>query len=72
MNIVITGGAGFLGLALAKTLLLANAIAGQTIRRITLLDRAPPPSTLCADSRVAVQTGDSFGRRRQFGMRGRL
>ena len=48
MNIVITGGAGFLGVRLARALLtqrqlsLAGA-ARQTIARITLVDRAPPP-----------------------------
>ncbi|MDM0008363.1 NAD-dependent epimerase/dehydratase family protein [Variovorax sp. J22G73] len=63
MHIVITGGAGFLGARLARTLLaqgrlsLAGAPA-QTIRRITLVDRAPPPADLAADPRVDAITGD--------------
>ena len=58
MNIVITGGAGFLGLALARKLLESGSIAGRLIDRITLLDRVPPPPALAADVRVAVTTGD--------------
>ena len=58
MNIVITGGAGFLGLALARTLLKSGSIAGRLIDRITLLDRVPPPPALAADVRIAVTTGD--------------
>ena len=63
MHIVITGGAGFLGARLARTLLaqgrlsLAGAPA-QTIQRITLVDRAPPPADLAADPRIAAVTGD--------------
>jgi nucleoside-diphosphate-sugar epimerase len=63
MNIVITGGAGFLGVRLArellqkKTLSLAGS-AAQTITRITLVDRAAPPDDLAADSRVHAIAGD--------------
>ena len=63
MHIVITGGAGFLGARLARTLLahgqlsLAGA-AAQTIQSITLIDRAAPPSDLTADSRVHAVVGD--------------
>ena len=51
MNIVITGGAGFLGVRLARTLLAKNqlSLAGATarpIRRMTLVDRAEPPADL--------------------------
>jgi len=63
MNIVITGGAGFLGVRLARTLLAQSALslAGQapaSISRILLVDRAQPPADLLADGRVAVQVGD--------------
>ena len=63
MNIVITGGAGFLGARLARTLLAQNqvALAGaapRSISRITLVDRAQPPADLLADSRVVPLMGD--------------
>ncbi|MDW5444490.1 D-erythronate dehydrogenase [Polaromonas sp. SM01] len=63
MNIVITGGAGFLGVRLARALLQKNSLAlaggaAQTIRRLTLVDRAAPPADLLADSRVQVLEGD--------------
>jgi nucleoside-diphosphate-sugar epimerase len=58
MNVVITGGAGFLGVALAKALLQAKRVAGGLISRLTLLDRVVPPGALLDDSRVAVATGD--------------
>ena len=63
MNIVITGGAGFLGVRLARTLLAQGrlSLAGspdQAIERITLVDRVQPPADLRADSRVATAVGD--------------
>jgi nucleoside-diphosphate-sugar epimerase len=63
MNIVITGGAGFLGLRLARELLKMQtlALAGgmpQSISRLTLVDRAAPPADLVADSRVRAIEGD--------------
>lgn len=63
MNIVITGGAGFLGVRLARELLKKQtlALAGgmpQAISRITLVDRAAPPADLVADSRVRAIEGD--------------
>ena len=63
MNILITGGCGFLGARLARTLLSQGnlALAGdsaQTIASITLADRAPPPADLAADPRVRFVGGD--------------
>ena len=63
MNILITGGCGFLGARLARTLLAQGslAVAGEParpIKTITLADRAPPPDDLAADPRVRFAGGD--------------
>ena len=63
MHILITGGAGFLGIRLARTLLAKGelSLAGatpQAITRVTLADRAAPPADLLADARVSAITGD--------------
>ena len=63
MNIIITGGAGFLGARLASALLsrselsLAGA-APQRINSITLVDRAEAPVYLTQDSRIKSLVGD--------------
>ena len=63
MHILITGGSGFLGARLARTLLARVGVsrggaAAQAITRITLADRAPPPADLAADARVQFVGGD--------------
>jgi nucleoside-diphosphate-sugar epimerase len=63
MNIVITGGAGFLGARLAHALLGRGALslAGapeEAIETLTLVDRVPPPAELMADGRVRAVIGD--------------
>jgi nucleoside-diphosphate-sugar epimerase len=63
MNIVITGGAGFLGARLARELLARGqlSLAGspaQNIQTITLMDRVAPPADLAADSRIRGVVGD--------------
>lgn len=62
-NVLITGGAGFLGSRLARELLAAGSldVAGsgaRSLSRLTLVDRAPVPADLAADRRVAVIQGD--------------
>jgi len=61
--VVVTGGAGFLGSRLARELLAAESLpvagrAGRPLSRLTLIDQAPAPADLAADSRVAVVRGD--------------
>ncbi|MDO8768847.1 MAG: NAD-dependent epimerase/dehydratase family protein [Burkholderiaceae bacterium] len=63
MHILITGGSGFLGARLARTLLAKGSLAlggaaAQTITSITLTDRAAPPEDLQADPRVRFAGGD--------------
>jgi nucleoside-diphosphate-sugar epimerase len=63
MNIVITGGAGFLGARLARALLARGSLAlagsaAQSISRVILVDRVAPPADLMADSRVRCVEGD--------------
>jgi len=61
MNVLITGGAGFLGQRLAKKLLERGRLTGldgreQTIDRLVLLDVVPSPPT--TDARVSSFAGD--------------
>jgi len=63
MHVVVTGGAGFLGSRLARELLAAGSlpVAGRMARplsRLTLIDQAPAPPDLAADSRVVAVRGD--------------
>ncbi len=63
VNMVITGGGGFLGSRLARELLAAGSldVAGEGVRAlsgITLIDQAPVPPDLAADQRVTAIRGD--------------
>lgn len=62
-HVVITGGAGFLGVRLARTLLARGqlSLAGAapvTLGTLTLADRFEPPADLRADPRVRVRLGE--------------
>jgi D-erythronate 2-dehydrogenase len=57
MKLLITGGAGFIGARLARTLLARDTLAGQRIERIVLADQFAPPTDLVADPRVRALTG---------------
>src|SRR5450755_3618301 len=63
VNVVITGGAGFLGSRLARELLAAGSleVAGggaRPLARVTLLDQVPAPAELAADERVTAIRSD--------------
>jgi nucleoside-diphosphate-sugar epimerase len=62
MNVVITGGAGFLGLRLAREILRRGVLSGpdgapRAVTRVTLLDITAPAQTI-SDPRVVVEIGD--------------
>ena len=57
MKILITGGAGFVGATLARTLLARGQLAGQALTALVLADQYAPPNDLLADPRVQARTG---------------
>jgi nucleoside-diphosphate-sugar epimerase len=61
-NVIITGGAGFLGARLARELLAAGSVevAGraQPLSRLTIADQAPVPADLAAAEQVTAVRGD--------------
>jgi nucleoside-diphosphate-sugar epimerase len=57
MKLLITGGGGFIGARLARTLLARGSLAGQRIATLVLADQVAPPVDLSADKRVHSRTG---------------
>lgn len=57
MNVLITGGAGFIGSTLARDLLVRGELDGRRIERLVLADRVDPPADLLADGRARAAVG---------------
>ena len=57
MKLLITGGAGFVGARLARTLLARGQLDGKAITGVVLADQMAPPADLLADPRVQARTG---------------
>ena len=47
-KVLITGGGGFLGARLARTILQRGHLAGRPIRELVLADPVPPPPDVAA------------------------
>lgn len=63
MHVVVTGGAGFVGARLTRTLLdqrtlVVDGAAPALIERLTVVDRAGPPADVEADPRVVTDVSD--------------
>lgn len=61
MKILITGGAGFVGSRLARTLLARGTLDGRSIERLVLADQSSPAADLTADRRVQAAVGPLLG-----------
>lgn len=61
MKILITGGAGFVGARLARTLLARGHLLGQDLTRVVIADQVAAPADLLADGRVEARVGPLLG-----------
>lgn len=57
MRVLITGGAGFIGVRLGRALLARGDVCGQPIEQLRLTDQVMPPADLLADGRVSARVG---------------
>jgi nucleoside-diphosphate-sugar epimerase len=57
MKLLITGGAGFVGARLARTLLARGTLNGRRVEKIVLADQAAAPAALAADARIETRVG---------------
>src|SRR6202162_863323 len=57
MKVLITGGAGFLGTRLARTVLSRGHLSGHPLTQLVLADLAPPATDVASDGRVQARTG---------------
>jgi nucleoside-diphosphate-sugar epimerase len=70
MKLLITGGGGFVGARLARTLLKRGTLAGQRIDTLVLADQVAPPAELLADPRVSARVGALLGQCSALGEEG--
>jgi nucleoside-diphosphate-sugar epimerase len=57
MKLLITGGGGFIGARLARTLLARGTLDGKPIEHLVLTDQVAPPADLAGDRRVETRVG---------------
>ena len=70
MNVLITGGGGFIGSRLARALLERGQLGGRTIERLVLADQVAPRAELTADRRVETRVGPLLGQCEALGKEG--
>ncbi len=57
MKILITGGGGFVGARLARSLLARGCLSNRSLSQLVLADQVAPPADLLADTRVQARVG---------------
>jgi D-erythronate 2-dehydrogenase len=70
MKLLITGGGGFVGARLARTLLARGTLNGQPVTALVLADQFAPPADLLAEPRVQARTGPLLGQCAALGEEG--